>query len=156
MVNIIRLEAREEDMKKLFLAFQERKPEWAEFMETRVECPVCGCHTIPYTEEDVWICQGCYSGFKGLREILKENGGRARRRRTGSERHPCCECRGSIKNSVAGCIGTSKDERKKSAAKEMNKMKEFQNSGTYQKANNRSEKSCKRILLPGEGVRHEQ
>jgi ribosomal protein L37AE/L43A len=91
MVKIVRLEGLEEDLKRLILAFQERKPDWAKFMETRVECPVCGCHTIPYTEEDAWICQRCNSEYKELQDILKENGGKAQRRRTGSERSPCCE-----------------------------------------------------------------
>ncbi len=71
MTKIMRLQGREEDLKRLLLVFQERKPEWVKYMKKMVECPVCGCHTILYTEEDVWECQGCDSKFKGLREILK-------------------------------------------------------------------------------------
>jgi transposase-like protein len=69
MVKTIQLEGREEDMKRLILAFQERKPaDWAKYIKTKVECPICGGRNIRYTEEDVWVCQGCNSGFERLED----------------------------------------------------------------------------------------
>lgn len=70
MIKILRLEGREEDLKRIVLAFQQRKPELSKFMEAMVTCPVCGCHTIPY-KNDEWVCKGSNSRYKELRKILK-------------------------------------------------------------------------------------